>query len=190
MTDQASEKRPAIMAAALELFVECGFHGAPTSRIAERAGVGVGTIYRYFSSKEELIHSIFEEVHLRFHERFDQRVDPGTPIKERLTDTLGILLEAFIESPVDFLFLEQYHYSPFAAEDRHEIPAEEHNMIQRLIKEGKKEDLFKDASVPVLEGIALGPVVFLAKEHIAGRLTIDANARRLAVGACLDALLN
>ncbi|UCG39014.1 MAG: TetR/AcrR family transcriptional regulator [bacterium] len=188
MSRKTGEKRRAVMEAAQDLFVECGFHGAPTSLIAQRAGVGVGTIYRYFRNKEELIHSIFDELHLRFHERFSQGHDPGAPLAERLTFLLGRLLAIFIESPRDFLFLEQYHYSPFSAADRQEIPDEEHNAIRRLLREGKNSGLFKDAPLPVLQGIALGPVIFLAKEHIAGRLSMDESTIRLATQACWDAL--
>jgi len=37
--------------AALELIAEHGFHGVPAASIADQAGVGVGTIYRYFENK-------------------------------------------------------------------------------------------------------------------------------------------
>jgi len=131
------EKRAAVLEAALDLFVERGFHGAPTSLIAQQAGVGVGTIYRYFPSKEELVHSIYNEVHLRFHKRFSERPQEGSSLKDRLTILLELLLAAFINSPRDFRFLEQYHYSPFADTDRSELPAEEQNILNKLLAEGK-----------------------------------------------------
>jgi AcrR family transcriptional regulator len=40
------DKREDIVWAAMELIAEHGFHGAPMAMIAERAGVGAGTIYR------------------------------------------------------------------------------------------------------------------------------------------------
>ena len=55
------DKREAIMAAALELFVERGFYGTAVPEIAERAGVGAGTIYRYFESKEALVNALYRE---------------------------------------------------------------------------------------------------------------------------------
>ncbi len=42
------DKRDEIVQAALELIAEHGFHGAPMAMIAERAGVGAGTIYLLF----------------------------------------------------------------------------------------------------------------------------------------------
>jgi len=177
------------MEAALDLFVERGFHGAPTSLIAQRAGVGVGTIYRYFPSKEELIHNVFGEVQFRFHKRLSRSDVEGAPLQERFTLLLGRLLAAFISSPRDFRFLEQYHYSPFADVDRPEVPALEENPLVRLLREGRDAGLFKVTPLPILQAIALGPAVALAKEHIAGRLSVNKNTSRLAARACWDALL-
>src|SRR3954452_16496739 len=61
-TAMASEeaKSEAILKAALELFVERGFHGTPVPLIAERAGVGAGTIYRSFPSKEALVNALYQ----------------------------------------------------------------------------------------------------------------------------------
>ena len=57
-----SDKRTAILNAALNLFAENGFHGAPALQIAEKAGVGVGSLYRYFKDKEDLIHQLFKHI--------------------------------------------------------------------------------------------------------------------------------
>jgi AcrR family transcriptional regulator len=47
-----------ILAAALELYAEQGFHATQTPDIAERAGMSVGGLYRYFRDK----HQIFREL--------------------------------------------------------------------------------------------------------------------------------
>jgi len=49
------ERRKQILAAALAVFSEKGFHGANVSDVAAQAGVSQGTIYWYFESKEELV---------------------------------------------------------------------------------------------------------------------------------------
>src|SRR5579859_8030320 len=53
-------KRQAILDAALDLFAERGFHGTAVPLVAERAGVGAGTVYRYFASKEALVNELFQ----------------------------------------------------------------------------------------------------------------------------------
>jgi AcrR family transcriptional regulator len=47
------------MRAALELFTTRGYHASTTPQIASRAGVAEGTIYRHFSSKEQLLNEIY-----------------------------------------------------------------------------------------------------------------------------------
>src|SRR4051794_23656707 len=56
----AERNRQRILAAAGELFAEVGL-GATLDAVAERAGVGVGTVYRRFPDKESLIDALFEE---------------------------------------------------------------------------------------------------------------------------------
>ena len=56
----AERNRQRIMAAAGELFAEVGL-SASLDAVAERAGVGVGTVYRRFPDKEALIDALFEE---------------------------------------------------------------------------------------------------------------------------------
>ena len=188
MPGTVESRRTAIMNAAQDLFVERGFHGAPTSLIARRAGVGVGTIYRYFPSKDELVHRIFDHVHVRFHQAFSEETDPGAPLRERFILLIGRLLTVFAQSSRDFLFMEQYHYSPFAASDMTEIPEADDHAIRRILREGLKAGLFKDAPVSVLQCLCFGPLVSLAKEHHTGRLNVDEGTIRTAAEACWDSL--
>lgn len=52
---EQQDKRNLILDAALYLFSERGFHATTIDMIAEAASVGKGTVYLYFSSKEELL---------------------------------------------------------------------------------------------------------------------------------------
>ena len=58
---RVGNKRVRIIAAAAKLFGDRGYHDTTTAEIAESAGVAAGTIYIYFSSKEELLVAVFEE---------------------------------------------------------------------------------------------------------------------------------
>lgn len=57
------ERRRQILEAALPLFAEQGFEETGVGEIAEAAGVGTGTVYLYFPSKEHLLGAIHEEFH-------------------------------------------------------------------------------------------------------------------------------
>ena len=49
------DKRRRVMAAARELFVERGVSGVTTQQVADRAGVAIGTLYLYASTKAQLL---------------------------------------------------------------------------------------------------------------------------------------
>lgn len=51
----------AILAGAVEVFSEKGFHSATTAEIAERAGVSKGLVFNYFRNKDELLRAVLED---------------------------------------------------------------------------------------------------------------------------------
>ena len=53
----AKENREQILQAAYKIFAEKGL-SVPISEIAREAGVGIGTVYRHFETKEELFHAV------------------------------------------------------------------------------------------------------------------------------------
>lgn len=58
IVDKAA-KRQEILQAAISVFVEKGYHGAKMADIAVAAGMGKGTLYEYFPTKESLPKEIF-----------------------------------------------------------------------------------------------------------------------------------
>jgi AcrR family transcriptional regulator len=89
------EKRSVIFKAALKVFSEEGYHNATMDKIAEYSGVGKGTVYRYFSSKEVLINQLLME-------KFQQIVDRFSNI---YTDENDILMQIreMIEFWIEFI---------------------------------------------------------------------------------------
>jgi TetR/AcrR family transcriptional regulator, fatty acid metabolism regulator protein len=61
MTTAAVEKRRVILDAAVKVFARQGFHTCRVSDIADEAGVAYGLVYHYFSSKEEILDTLFLE---------------------------------------------------------------------------------------------------------------------------------
>ena len=61
MTTPAVDKRRVILDAAVRVFARQGFHACRVSDIADEAGVAYGLVYHYFSSKEEILDTLFLE---------------------------------------------------------------------------------------------------------------------------------
>jgi TetR/AcrR family fatty acid metabolism transcriptional regulator len=61
MTTAATDKRRLILDAAVRVFARQGFHTCRVSDIADQAGVAYGLVYHYFSSKEQILDTLFLE---------------------------------------------------------------------------------------------------------------------------------
>lgn len=57
---RAVETRARILAAAAEVFAEHGYSAGTTNRIAERAGMSVGSLYQYFPNKDAILLELVE----------------------------------------------------------------------------------------------------------------------------------
>lgn len=109
---RVGNKRERIISAAGRFFGEKGYHNTTTAEIAEAAGVAAGTIYIYFSSKEELLVAVFEEflgVHMdRLREGIARITDPEAKLRRLIS--LG--LELMEENPDSArIFLSQLRQS-------------------------------------------------------------------------------
>src|ERR1700686_320701 len=61
---KSEDKRNAILDAATRLFAERGLTAAPTSEISKQAGVAEGTLFTYFTTKDDLINDLYREIKL------------------------------------------------------------------------------------------------------------------------------
>ena len=81
----------AIVDASAQVLERRGYKGATTNRIAERAGVSVGTLYQYFNNKDEIFDALIEQEAARYLQALDQAM-PGTEVPHR--EAIRTLLEA------------------------------------------------------------------------------------------------
>ena len=58
-----NRRRRQIADAAVQLFIEKGFHKTTTRQIAHAAGFSIGSLYEYFASKEDILYLVCESIH-------------------------------------------------------------------------------------------------------------------------------
>lgn len=92
---QTPQTREKILAAALEVFSSRGFHGATVDEVAERAGLGKGTVYRHFSSKRELFSELIRSKVAELGEAVTGAIDPRADVLEIIETYLRIYFGFF-----------------------------------------------------------------------------------------------
>lgn len=173
---EKTDKRSNIVRAALELIAEHGFHGCPMTMIAERAGVGSGTIYRYFESKDELIVALYGEVERETINALKEEYSEEKPLKERFLHLGTMMMRFFIAHPLYFRYVEQYHNSPYGVSlcrERIMGKSGEHDMMKAIFEQGITQRILKDFPIQILFAVAFGPIVYLIRDHILGLIVLD-----------------
>ena len=88
---RSRESVDVIIEASAQVLQEYGYKGATTNRIAERAGVSVGTLYQYFKNKDEIFDALIQQEGVRYLSALEDNI-PGVEVP--LRQAIRNLLEA------------------------------------------------------------------------------------------------
>ncbi|MCB0714035.1 MAG: TetR family transcriptional regulator [Ignavibacteriae bacterium] len=101
--EQKSQRREAILGAALELFRSGSFTDINVASVATRAGIAKGTVYLYFQTKEE----IFLALHRRAYAEWFSALESGLSLEagRRSIPKVVALFAETLESNPDFMRL-------------------------------------------------------------------------------------
>ena len=185
---EKTDKRSAILQAAMVLIAENGFHGSPTSMIAERAGVSVGTIYRYFENKDELIHALYEELDGRQRTSILRGYSEALPFRERYFHLCRNTYRYLMENPLEFSFVEQYPMSPYGVASLRQKLDSYVEPFHALFKQGMEDQIIKELPLMLLFDLTFGPMINAITDHNAGLLLLEEDLIERAIGATWDAV--
>ena len=94
LTPNQAARRERVLDAALDLAAEGGYDAVQMRDVATRAQVALGTIYRYFTSKDHLLAACQVELWRGMAERFERRPPLGDTAAERVADLLRRAMRA------------------------------------------------------------------------------------------------
>ncbi len=92
-----SEKRRQILEGAIQVFKKKGYHKATVREIATEAGIGLGSIYDYVNSKDDILYLFFENYATTFFEKVRSRASMVADPLRRLEITYRAFLEVATE---------------------------------------------------------------------------------------------
>ena len=95
----AIDKRRIILEAAVRVFASQGFHTCRVSDIADEAGVAYGLVYHYFSSKEEILDTLFLERWDVMLEAISEVDASSRSPREKLQAIAGFIVESYRHDP-------------------------------------------------------------------------------------------
>ena len=167
------DKREAILDAALALFAERGFHGTAVPLVAEKAGVGAGTIYRYFESKEALVNALYQQWKRVMMEAVLVDFPHDAPVRGQFHAFWRRMFAFAREHPQAFAFLQLHHHAPYL--DATSVALEEmsHGPARALFEQTRKQQITKDVPSDILIAIVFGAFIGVARASQEGRFPLD-----------------
>jgi TetR/AcrR family transcriptional regulator, fatty acid metabolism regulator protein len=99
MATAAIDKRRVILDAAMRVFARQGFHTCRVSDIADEAGVAYGLVYHYFSSKDEILDTLFLERWDLMLQAIVEADNSHSAPRAKLGAIAGFILESYRHDP-------------------------------------------------------------------------------------------
>jgi TetR/AcrR family transcriptional regulator, fatty acid metabolism regulator protein len=184
------DKREAILRAATSVFAHNGYFNSKVADIAREAGVADGTVYLYFKSKEDILHSIFdrsvEEALGAARKQIESVSDPKEKLRqiallhlERLGADRDLAVVFQVELRGSTKFMEEFSAAGFA---------EYLTLIRATFEEGQRTGVFRSD----LNANVVAKVLFGALDEMATNWILSKRRYKLASMAdqVLDIFLN
>jgi len=185
-----ADKREAILRAATRVFARNGYFNSKVADIARAAGVADGTVYLYFKSKEEILHSIFDrsvdEAVADGRKQLEKLDDPREKLRriallhlERLGADRDLAVVFQVELRGSTKFMEEFSAAGFA---------EYLGLIRTTFEEGQAAGVFRKE----LNSKVMAKILFGALDEMATNWIISKRRYQLAPMAdqVLDIFLN
>ena len=153
------DKREAILEAALYLFVERGFFGTAVPEIADRAGVGAGTIYRYFESKEALVNAIYRQEKLHFAHVVLDDFPATAPTRDQFRLLWNRMATFATEHPSSFIFLELHHHARYLDAESRAVEQRMTELFTNVVTGAQARHELKAGAPRLLMGLVMGAFV-------------------------------
>lgn len=155
-----------LLDAALTLFVEKGFAGTRAEEVAKLAGVSKGTLFLYFSSKEELFKAVVREnISGRFPEwsaQFDSFEGSTADLLRTSMTTWWQRLGSTKASGITKLMMSEAHNFPeLTAFYQHEVIQPGKALIRRVLQRGIDRGEFRPMDMTHGVYLVLAPMLFL-----------------------------
>src|SRR4051794_23531498 len=189
----AEEKRRLIRDAAVRVFARKGYHASRVGDIAEEAGVAHGLLYHYFSSKEELLETVFRDTWSELLEAFARVEESGEAASEQLRQVAAILLRSWRHDPDLVRVLVREIGRSQTLPDRVDEISAVFRAIERIVERGQAAGELRDDVTPrIATWIFYGGIEEILTGWVLGQLDDGeddvAAAERAVVGVVVGGL--
>lgn len=168
--------RENILAAAVQLFAQYGYHAAPLRDIARLAGIQAATIYYHYPSKQALLIEIMNTHMQRLNANLERIVHEHSDPQQALRAAIANHIRLHTTYKAEFFIIDteiralenQHNAQIIALRDRYEA------LLQELLRNGIEQGIFRQSDVKVATYAIIAMCTAVATWfHPNGRLSVQ-----------------
>jgi AcrR family transcriptional regulator len=175
LSDQ-DDKRTRLLGAALDLFETRGFDGVAVPEIAAKAGVAVGTVYRYFESKEALVNALYRHWKAAYNAQVFAPLAPGLSHREQFSAYWQRMM-LFARTHVRAArFMDLHHHGDYLDPESRALSRRYAEVAKEYFAQAHAAGAVRDLDPTLAAAMMWGAAAGLVKFSAQGALAFDAEA--------------
>ncbi|KFI06082.1 TetR/AcrR family transcriptional regulator [Massilia sp. BSC265] len=165
--ERRKDARPQeLLAAAIDLFVEHGFAATRLEDVARRAGVSKGTLYLYYTNKDELFKAVVRESILPFLGKAELSVaefdgHSADLLRSVVMNWSRQIGQSKASGLGKLMLAEAVNFPELATFYREEVMSRTVQMISRIVERGVSRGEFRSVDIPRMTQVLIAPMMML-----------------------------
>lgn len=144
---KSQDKRNSILEAAIEVFAERGVTTTPTAAVSKAAGIAEGSLFTYFSTKDELLNELYRELKRELSHVLMDEFPRGKPMREKFRHIWAQYVKWGVANPSRNKVMLQLRVSDRLTEESKQSGYEPFAEIERAAIESVKKKELRDYPV-------------------------------------------
>lgn len=170
-------RREHILTTALYLFADRGYYGVSVGEIAKSCQIAAGSLYTYFTSKQDLVNELYGQWKTTFAGYIQKGLDADLNLRARHKRLWNNLFEFAQDHPIALSFLESQHHSSYLTPESKGKEQQMHQfgleLYHELINARSPGQRHSRELTQIVLSISYGGFIQLAKMAREGRVKLD-----------------
>jgi AcrR family transcriptional regulator len=183
-----SSKRQQLLDAALKNFSERSFYGTSVPKIAETAGVAVGTFYKHFDSKEQLVNELYRY----WKQEFKKYLTESYPLDQDTRAQFDFIWDQMFNFAshhrAAFQFVEAHFHESYLDEASVAVTQQAYEIGRNFLRMGISKGDINNEDIDLLLSIFFGAFVQFFKGSCGGAITWNESNSAILRKLCWEAI--
>lgn len=152
-----------ILKSALKLFAKNGIDKTSTKKITKDAGIAEGTLFVHFSTKQELIDSLYLDIKRKMLIESGVGIDPKKSVEKNIRETARLFIDYLSKHSNEMIFMELIEKDPQISDTARSEAQRTYEETTKTLKQWIKQGALKKVEYELLHDTLWNMMLAMAK---------------------------